>query len=340
MPKNIFIGGTGRSGTTVLAKTLGSLPEIYTFPRELRFHVDPSGLSQLWRSGSIAYNPPASGAALKAFVKLMTIDLVRPGRQPCRGFNFHEYFGESLYIKELEKLLEEVVLHRYRGFQLYADPLHQVPYKPRAVRGLLRSGIRLYGRLFDSANYKHMKSHGYEYTSDIYEMKYFENPAVLAQLLGSYFETLTTSKVVENNAAIFCEHTPGNGFESQFLANSFPNSCLVWRSRNPIDVALSYRDQVWAPNNLEAICKMLQCQYQKWHLDKALLDACNYQYLEVKLEDLTERPNEIFSDILKLAGLEINLPDFSHLTKRRHSSNRDASANDREILFRYFPELL
>lgn len=340
MPRNIFIGGTGRSGTTVLAKTLGRIPEIYTFPRELRFHVDPGGLSQLWRSGSIAYNPPASGAALNAFIKLMTIHFAYPGRQPYRGFDFPRYFGESLYFTELEKILQKVVLDKYKGFQLYADPLRQIPYKPRAMRGFSRSAIRLLGRVFDPINYKRMKMQGYEYTSDVYEMKYFEDPAVLAHLLGSFFESLAFSKVSEHNSTIFCEHTPGNGCESQFLANAFPNSCLVWISRNPIDVALSYRDQVWAPNNLDAICQLLQYQYKKWDQDKTQLNKHNYKYLEVTLEDLTERPQEIFHDIFELAGLEVCAPDVRHLTKSRHSGNRNITVADKKILSRYFPDLL
>lgn len=43
----IFIGGTGRSGTTITARILGSHSRIYMVPFEVRFIVDPDGLCDL-----------------------------------------------------------------------------------------------------------------------------------------------------------------------------------------------------------------------------------------------------------------------------------------------------
>jgi len=340
MPRNIFIGGTGRSGTTVLAKTLGNIPEIYTFPRELRFHVDPNGLSQLWRAGTQSYNPPASAATLGAFVQLMVDYLATPGRHPYRGFDFPKFFGKELYFSELSGLLEKVCLDKYKGFHLHADPLHQIPNSPRLLRGASRHAIRAFGRVFDRAVSTSMRSHGYEYTSEIYEMRHFEDAESFARLLGRFFERLADYKVSENGARVFCEHTPGNGCESRFIANAFPDSCLVWISRNPADVALSYRDQVWAPTNLEAICELLKAQHSVWARDKIELDRMNYKYIEVRIEDLTEDPTGVLADILDLADLQVQLPDLSHLERKRHAGNRAMTARETEIVRSYFPGAL
>jgi hypothetical protein len=43
----IFVGGTGRSGTTVTAKLLGAHPACYVIPIEVRFITDPGGLCDL-----------------------------------------------------------------------------------------------------------------------------------------------------------------------------------------------------------------------------------------------------------------------------------------------------
>jgi hypothetical protein len=43
----IFVGGTGRSGTTVTSKILGSHSRIHMIPIEVRFIVDPGGLCDL-----------------------------------------------------------------------------------------------------------------------------------------------------------------------------------------------------------------------------------------------------------------------------------------------------
>lgn len=42
--KRLFVGGTGRSGTTTLAKFIGSHPDMVVIPIELRLHVSPRGL--------------------------------------------------------------------------------------------------------------------------------------------------------------------------------------------------------------------------------------------------------------------------------------------------------
>lgn len=47
----IFIGGTGRSGTTVLIRMLGRHPDIFAFRWETQFLVAPNGLINLHRDG-------------------------------------------------------------------------------------------------------------------------------------------------------------------------------------------------------------------------------------------------------------------------------------------------
>ncbi len=46
-PPPIFVGGTGRSGTTITAAALGKHADYATVPLELRFHVDRGGIPDL-----------------------------------------------------------------------------------------------------------------------------------------------------------------------------------------------------------------------------------------------------------------------------------------------------
>jgi hypothetical protein len=340
MPKNIFIGGTGRSGTTVLAKTLGTVPEIYTFPFEQRFHVDPYGLSQIWRSGTIAYNPRSSGECLKKFVHLMKEDLLSPGRQPYRGFDLARFFGDETYHTELERLIGHICIDRYQGFQLCSSPAMQIPNQPRLLRGLMRCLVKAYGWTFDRKTFDSLKYHGYEYASEIYEMRYFKEQKELALLLGGFFESLAIERVRQADSKIFCEHTPINGCEGQFIANAFPNSCMVIIKRNPIDVALSYRAQEWAPNDMESICKLLRSQYDVWERDRKVLRELEYSFLEIKIEDLTERPKVVFEEIFELAELDARVPDTSHLIRKRHAGNRVVNREDAAVVARFFPEVV
>ncbi len=43
----IFVGGTGRSGTHVVAELLGHHPALYEIPIECRFHANPKGLAEV-----------------------------------------------------------------------------------------------------------------------------------------------------------------------------------------------------------------------------------------------------------------------------------------------------
>lgn len=43
----IFVGGTGRSGTTLTARLLGASCFVHSIPIEIRFHVDPDGLTDV-----------------------------------------------------------------------------------------------------------------------------------------------------------------------------------------------------------------------------------------------------------------------------------------------------
>jgi hypothetical protein len=78
-PAPIFIGGTGRSGTTILGRLLGRRRDRTVIPVEARFHCSPDGLPGVLL-GSVTpaefarrvldewYHPPGRGEKLAAFV--------------------------------------------------------------------------------------------------------------------------------------------------------------------------------------------------------------------------------------------------------------------------------
>ncbi|MFH1739582.1 MAG: sulfotransferase [bacterium] len=64
----IFVAGTGRSGTTHLARLLGVHPQIYHVPVESRFIIDPGGLEDLVECLTKRYTFDHGDQAIKLFM--------------------------------------------------------------------------------------------------------------------------------------------------------------------------------------------------------------------------------------------------------------------------------
>jgi Sulfotransferase family len=84
-PAPIFVGGTGRSGTTILARLLGRHPDYIVIPVEARFHCAPEGLPGVLLETETPedfarrvieewFAPPGEEARLGAFVKREFMD--------------------------------------------------------------------------------------------------------------------------------------------------------------------------------------------------------------------------------------------------------------------------
>ena len=94
--KQVFIGGTGRSGTTHLSKWLGSHRSLVRIPCETRFIVDSGGLIDLHDSLTKSYSHDRARTATRRFFDLMENDMASPWSAPYVGSDFRKIVFQQL----------------------------------------------------------------------------------------------------------------------------------------------------------------------------------------------------------------------------------------------------
>jgi hypothetical protein len=133
-PPPIFVGGTGRSGTTILARLLGKHPDYTVIPTEAKFHCTPTGLPSVLRGRQSPelfaermrgewFSTPAGGEQLAAFLTRATLEgalerfLARAGEDPVaagRGL-IAELFGDYARSQGVDGWVEMTPLNAMWG---------------------------------------------------------------------------------------------------------------------------------------------------------------------------------------------------------------------------------
>jgi omega-hydroxy-beta-dihydromenaquinone-9 sulfotransferase len=110
----IFVGGTGRSGTTQIAEIIGQHPSVWHVPTETRFLVDPGGLQDLVPALSSAYTPFHGCDALARFRSLLTCDVAgRPAPDALSHVDLTAIFGAARYEDWSERFLEALTWYTF-----------------------------------------------------------------------------------------------------------------------------------------------------------------------------------------------------------------------------------
>lgn len=110
----IFVGGTGRSGTTQIAEIVGQHPAVWHVPTESRFLVDPGGLEDLVRSLSTAYTPFHGCEGLERFTTMITRDVAgRPSPGALSHVDLPAIFGATFYADWCRRFLAALTWYAF-----------------------------------------------------------------------------------------------------------------------------------------------------------------------------------------------------------------------------------
>ena len=278
--QQIFIIGTGRSGSTVLRRILGLHSNVYAYPNELRFIADADGLCDLIDRMSSDWNPFNASLAIHRFKKLVLQGIcqsrayhrakssvaVRTGYTPCRyrSLRIDDILPEGHVKQVLSTFIDRITLDEKAG------------------------------RWYGSPSYTKMPA--------LYVTEPVDRECIM-QEAGQFVDNLLSYPLKSEEAA-WCDDTPINVLYARQIAEMLPTARLIHIYRDPRDVVASYADQqqLWAPNDFEACAKWVVTIMHRWWKVQKRLPA--NQYIEVCYEDLVREQESYLRKVINFAGFE------------------------------------
>lgn len=301
--KRIFVGGTGRSGTTILSKFIGSHEEMKRIPFESRFIIDYNGLVNIYDALHNNYSIDQGRIALRQFSELMSALTNGKHNSPYLG---HPLWKYNLFVqKRTKKLREQLSDGDFKG----SDYRSIDNYKSRSyLRNAAVPVNRLFKRIFrvsleEYTRYNIFGIKSVKPLENITIPKYFRDDKELIIILKKYIEDIF--KEVISTDIGWCEDTPANIYNIEFLNKLFPDSYFIHAMRHPVGVAFSMKKKIWAPSDIEYVCNLLENLYERsiYCHEWALKNNKSY-YLFQRLEDLTSEEEK--NKLTKFINLDEN----------------------------------
>lgn len=277
----IFIGGTGRSGTSILKRFLQQHPNAVAYPHELRVITDPGGALDLVNALSRDWEPYKADYAIQEFQRIMRAAaygsiwqravrraMLRIGGAPRRytGVNMRQAFGTDI-DRRLDSLLDDISYHVSKGSWI--------------------------------------GSQSYQFPSKIYESDWQQHHEI-ASKVGAFFtdlfEELAKKKVTP--ASHWIEDTPYNLLRADELLQLFPTMKLIHIYRDPRDVLASYLTQDWGGDEAAVTARRLHNVLKKWRHVRENMPL--QSYIEVSFEALAHAPQTEANKIIDFVGLPVH----------------------------------
>jgi hypothetical protein len=307
MIPRIFVGGTGRSGTWILYRSLSSHHAIHTFPAELRFIVDPGGLLELINGLTINFSPAIGREALHRFDILMREKLSSFGKPPYAAIDLPGWLGGEYYWNRVDRFLSDITALEHEA--RYWTQEIELGGKLKRIENRIRKITSIQSGKDRSSRQRNLQH--------VREARYYSNRAELVSLASIFVDDLLQNAAKINKKSTWCEKTPQNLIHLDFIWEIFPDSVFIHIKRDPRGVVISLANQVWGPNSLSDACKYVEGVYTRWFDLKKVLDIENHLYFELKLEDFAAAPTETLEKIAALCGLDYKFSDLPEINAEK-----------------------
>ena len=240
--KYIFIGGVGRSGTSIVRELFSSNKMVATFPFEYRFIIDPDGIIDYLTTSTNSWSPYIADRRLKRLESF----LLRLGKKN----NFAYFFG--WLIRSSDLLSKRISADAYHGWEL-AD--HFPNYYKHVDILISELEIFQFPAIWAGADSFKLKS----------KIKY--SPPRSSEELHAIFSRFLTNlfhdMLEKYGKFVLVEDNTWNLLFINPISKIFIDSKFIHVYRDPRDVVCSFVKQRWMPSNLvqsATICRDLYLQ--------------------------------------------------------------------------------
>lgn len=275
MRARLLIGGTGRSGTTLLHTIISRHPAIYGVPFESKFLSEADGLADLFLTLTERYTMTHAERALYRFDDFMRHGL--SGFQPLgiKYWRFDAAIGSGIYYGALNEFIKSIVSYEFDEIipndAFSHDYKYNWPSQPKVVRRVLPA--------------------------------MFEDPEELATLCRRLVDRMFGAAAKRAGKAAWCEKTPSNLYQLDFLWRLFPDALVLHIKRDPRGVVHSMMQQPFTPRDPAAACALVRTMFAQWARCRDAALSHGDRYIELKLEDLVSDPQAWLDLIFARAGL-------------------------------------
>lgn len=296
--KTILIGGSGRSGTNILKKILGTHSEIATLPFEHRFTIDPRGVVNFIRTYPASWSPFWPDYKINDLISYL-IEL---------GAQDDQKAMRADQAKTIDPVGTAVSPPTYAGWEL----ARWIPDYFSHVENLKKSLV------------------GFEYNAvwpgtpeGIKKNKMLFAPQLsteeLIKIFQPFIERITASIVKSQNKKTFVEDNTYNMLFAKELFQIMPNSKLIHVIRDPRDVIASLKNQRWTPTQLYQLVDWYNEVIKQWEFQREKLDKD--RYIEIHFEDLISAPERVLHQICQFIDITLD-PAMLEVDLSRHNIGR------------------
>jgi len=289
-----LIGGTGRSGTTVLRQIFALHPDVASLDTEARFLADPDGLVDFDAAMSGGWSPYSFDTKLRRLEKLLRDlggsrrfgFLTRPdGISPARRRSGSDSGFASRWRSTLSGHGLARLLPRYWAINLAVA----CPAYPELVEELVNRLVefRFAGRWMGlPLRRRSSMAYGSPDVSDA---------------LRWFCRRFVSCVCDAQNATHFVEDTPFNVLYFDGIRRLLPESRLVHIHRDPRDVVASYLHRTWSPSDPEMAARFYVEIMRRWEAVRESLPPDSF--IEVGLAALLDQPEAVLRRVCEFWGL-------------------------------------